>query len=268
MIRTSTFYTIIFFIFCYSTYAQHAHPDVELHVNSNLGMCDFDIAPELTQAEWGRAVHEVGDAIYLDPLSSSKSLGRWNWSLWIEQNTFTVDQESGAWNNTFHHPDSAHWLTESGRLSVPGLRFQLGIANRWDAGIYYTSAKPFGANYGFVGVETKYTFLNDTLHGWYASARASYAMDANIRDFNVSSTALDITASKKLFKLFTPYAGISFGWNHGKEITSEVNLKNENSLALRGIIGIDFRWKFVNLGYVFLPGDGMANQAFKIGVSF
>ncbi|MBI3136033.1 MAG: hypothetical protein HYZ14_15250 [Bacteroidetes bacterium] len=260
-------------VFSTPVLAQHdhssdEHPNVILHVNPDLKVCDFDIAPNLTQAEWARATREVGNAIYLDPLSSSKPLGRGNWSLWLEQNSFTVDQESGAWNNTFHHPDSTHWLTESGRLSVPAVRFQLGLASRWDAGIYYTSAKPFGANYGFLGVETKYTFLNDTLRGWYASARASYALDANVRDFNISSTGLDVMASKNLFNVFTPYAGIALNWNHGREVTADVDLLNENSFAARGIIGLDFTWKFVNLGYVYLVGDGKANQAFKLGVTF
>lgn len=273
MTKTFAFFSIVFWIASYPSLAQHdhtgtAHPNVVLHVNPAIAMCDFDIASNLTQDEWARATREVGNAIYLDPMSSSRPLGQWNWSLWVEQNSFRVDQESGAWNNTFHHPDSTHWLTESGRLAVPALRFQLGFAKRWDAGVYYTSAKPFGANYGFLGLETKYTFLNDTLRGWYASARASYALDANVRDFNVSSASLDLTASKQVWRFFTPYAGLTLGWNHGKEITDEVNLQNENSLVVRGIVGLDFRWKFLNLGYVFLLGDGNWNQTFKVGVSF
>lgn len=244
------------------------HPNVILNINPELGMCDFDIAPNLTQSEWARATREIGNILYIDPLASPAPLGRGNWTLHLEQTSAAVDQESGAWNNTFHHPDSAHYLTGSGRISVPALRFRMGINERWDAGIYYTSAKPFGANYGFIGMESRYAFLRDTLKGWSAAARGSFIIDANIKDFNVFSTGLDVTAGKQFFHLFTPYAGAAVNWNHGREVTDDVNLAAENSLGFRGLAGIDFRWKFVNLGYEVQFGDGRANRAFKLGVSF
>lgn len=255
----------------YSQQEKHGddHPDVTLNVKPGIGMCDFDLSSNLTQQEWSRATREVGNAIYLEPLAAAQPLGTGNWALNLENNSFHVDQESGAWNNTFHHPDSTHYLTgASGRLSVPGIRFRIGISERWDAGIYYTSAKPFGANYGFLGFETKYVLLNDTEKGWAVATRASYAVDANIKDFNISSTGLEVLASKKLFGVFMPYAGLATNWNHGREITSDVNLRNENSFVLRGIVGLEFSWKFVNLGYECQIGDGMAQRSLKVGVVF
>lgn len=232
-------------------------------------MCDFDIAPALTQDEWKRATREIGSAIYLEPLASSRPLGKGKWALQLEQNSFHVDQESGAWNNTFHHPDSTHYLTGSGgRLAVPALRFRLGITDRVDAGVYYTTAKPFGANYGFLGFDVKYSLLNDTEKGWSAAMRASYAMDANVKDFNISSAGLEVLAGKNLFRLFTPYAGLATNWTYGRERTSEVNLHNESTLGLRGIIGLEFRWKFIDLAYECQIGDGMTQRSFKVGVVF
>jgi hypothetical protein len=255
----------------YSQQEKHGddHPDVTLNINSELGMCDFDLSPLLTQQEWARATREVGNAIYLEPLAAAQSLGKGKWAINLENNSFHVDQESGAWNNTFHHPDSTHYLTgASGRLSVPGIRFRIGITDRWDAGVYYTSAKPFGANYGFLGFESKYMLLNNSEKGWAVATRASYVMDAAIKDFNISSTGLEVLASKKLFGVFIPYAGIATNWNHGREVTSDIDLHNENSLAVRGIVGLEFRWKFVNLGYECQIGDGMAQRSLKLGVVF
>ncbi|TND10527.1 MAG: hypothetical protein FD123_169 [Bacteroidetes bacterium] len=252
--------------------AQHSHDgssQVSLHVNPELGVCDFDIAPNLSQSEWARAVKEAGNILYLDPLASPAPLGRGNWSLQLERNSARVDQESGAWNNTFHHPDSVHYLAgENGRLSVPALRFRMGLTENWDAGIYYTTAKPFGANYGFLGLETRYAFLHDTVRGWSAAARGSFVKDANIRDFNIFSAGADVTAGKKLFRYFTPYAGFGLNWNHGREVTDEVSLAAENSLAARGLAGIDFRWRFVNAGCELMFGDGMASRSLKLGVVF
>lgn len=274
-VHTIVFILLVIAAFCantaFSQQEKHGddHPDVTLNIKPGLGMCDFDLSPKLTQQEWARATREVGNAIYLEPLAAAQPLGKGNWALHLENNSFHVDQESGAWNNTFHHPDSAHYLTgASGRLAVPGIRFRFGISDRWDAGIYYTSAKPFGANYGFLGFESKYVLLNDTEKGWAVAARASYAMDANIKDFNISSTGLEVLASKKLFGVFMPYAGLASNWNHGREITSDVDLDNENSLSLRGIVGLEFRWKFVSLGYECQIGDGMAQRSLKIGVVF
>lgn len=249
--------------------AQHNdHPDVSLHVNPTLDNCDFDIATNLTQSEWKRASKEIGNILYLDALSAPAPMGRLNWSLQLEQTSARVDQESGAWNNTFHHPDSTHYLTGSGRLNVPALRFRMGITERWDAGLYFTSAKPFGANYGFLGAETKYAFLYDTLKGWSAAGRVHFVTDANIRDFNVFSAGADVTAGKRFFNCLTPYAGLGLGWNHGREVTDEVALANENSLVFRGMAGVDFRWKWVTTGYEVQFGDGMAQRAFKLGVVF
>lgn len=244
------------------------HPDVELHVNSELGNCDFDIASNLTQQEWKRATKEIGNIIYLNPLASAKPLGVKNWDFTIETTTSDLDEESGAWNNTFHHPDSVHYLSEGPRLAVPGFRFRMGITERLDAGIYYAPSQPFGANYGFLGLEAKYSFINDTIRNWASSVRLSYVTDANIKDFNISVTAIDLMASKTFLNVLTPYAGLSMNWNHSKEVTDEVNLHNENYLGVRGIAGVELRYKFVNLGYEMAFGDGFNNRTLKLGVTF
>ena len=247
---------------------DHEEDNEALHVNSVLGSCDFDISPDLTQSEWKQFNKEAGNIIYLNPLSSSKPLGKLKWDLTLETTTSDVNDNSGAWNNTMHHPDSTHTLTDNGRVTVPGLRFRIGLTDRIDVGVYYAASQPFGANYGFLGLEAKYAFINDTINDWAASVRASYVFDANIKDFNLGVAGLDITASKTFFNTLTPYAGISMNWNHSKIVTNEVSLANENYLGVRGIVGLEYRWKFVNLGYELMLGDGFDNSALKIGVTF
>jgi hypothetical protein len=243
-------------------------PDVELNVNSELKSCDFNISSDLTQSEWKRFTKEAGNLLFLNPLSSAKPLGVKNWDLVIETTTSDVDETSGAWNNTFQHPDSEHYLAEGPRVSTPGLRFRIGITEKLDAGIYYTSAKPSGANYGLLGFEAKYAFINNPEKNWASSVRVSHLMDASIEDFNLSVTGIDVMASKTFFGVLTPYAGITGNWNHTKEVTDKVDLDNENYFGVRGIIGTELRWKFVNVGYEFLVGDGFNNRAMKIGVTF
>ena len=244
------------------------NPEVDLHVNTEIGQCDFDISYDLTQAEWKKATKEIGNILYLNPLSSAKPLGVKNWDLQVETTSSNVDQESGAWNNTFHHPDSTHYLSSNGRTAVPALRFRMGLTDKFDAGIYYSSAQPFGANYGILGFELKCAFINDTTRNWAASVRASYVTDANIKDFNISTTGIDFSVSKTFFAVVAPYAGVAMNYNHSKEVTDEVDLENENYFGVRGVIGAELKWEFVNLGYEFMIGDGYSNRALKVGVTF
>jgi hypothetical protein len=133
--------------------------------------------------------------------------------------------------------------------------------------VYYTSAKPFGANYGFLGFDGKYAFLNQE-KGWSAAVRASYAMDAAINDFNISAASLELLAGRQVFRVFTPYAGITANWYRGKERTDEVMLQTENLLGCKALLGIQFRWKCVDVAYEWQFGDGMHQRSLKIGVAF
>lgn len=247
---------------------EHGDPDVELHVNTSLEICDFDIHPDLTQSEWKRFTKEAGNLLYLNSLSSAKPLGIKNWDFIIEMTSSDVDETSGAWNNTFHHPDSVHFLNEGPRTSIPAMRFRIGLTEKIDAGIYFSPTQTLGANYNLIGFEAKYAFLNDPETNWAAAVRVSHVMDAGIDDFNISVTGIDVTASKTFFNVLTPYAGVSGNWNHSKEVTNEVNLDNENYVGVRGIVGAEIRYRFINLGYEVMVGDGFNNSALKIGVTF
>jgi hypothetical protein len=248
---------------------DHGHEkNKPLHVNETLGNCDFEISPLLTQNEWKTFAKEGGNLISLNPLASSKPLGKYKWDFQVETTTSDVNDNKGAWNNTMHHPDSAHTLTDNGRVAVPGFRFRIGVTERMDVGAYYAPSQPFGANYGFLGLEAKYAFINDTEKNWAASVRGSYTFDANIRDFNLGVATIDVTASKTFFNLITPYAGFMTNWNHVNEVTNKVDLEREHFIGFRGIVGAELRYKFLNLGYECMIGDGFNNRALKIGVTF
>ncbi len=247
---------------------QPGDPDVELHVDTSLGLCSFDISSDLTQSEWKRFTKEGGNLLYLNPLSSARPLGVKNWDFNIEMTSSDVDETSGAWNNTFHHPDSVHYLNDGPRTAIPAMRFRIGLTEKIDAGLYFSPTTAFGANYNLIGFEAKYAFINDPVTNWAASVRVSHVMDAAIEDFNISVTGIDVMASKTFFGILTPYAGVAGNWNHTKETTDEVDLHNENYFGVRGIVGTELRWKFVNVGYELMVGDGFNNRALKIGVTF
>ncbi len=138
--------------------------NVNLHVNDRWDECSFELDPALTQKAWHQATREFGLVVYFRPLSSAKPLGLKNLELSLLNWATTIDDTDDAWNDTFVHPDSTHWLFEGNALQFPGLMFRVGVTDQIDIGTYFTQNIP--ANYGFYGGQVQYNFLNDTEKIW------------------------------------------------------------------------------------------------------
>lgn len=241
------------------------HPDVVVHVNPKLKLCDFEAAANLTQTQFKRFNREVGHVMYFNPMTSARSLGKFKFDISLVNGGSTaIDQTSGAWNNTFHHPDSTHWLGD--KVILPGIVARMGITDRMDIGVYYSHSAPFGGKYSFLGVDLKYNFLNNPETGWAFAGRASYTQDVTIKDFNLSNFGLDGLVSKS-FGNFTPYAGISGTVSRAKELSERVNLSSETAFGARAIVGMDFRYKFLNLGAE-ADFSELTSYSIKLGVTF
>ncbi len=240
------------------------HPDVNLHVNSDLTICGFQFHSDLTQEEYKRFTKEVGHIIYFKPMTSAKPLGKMKFSIALQNDMTSIDQTSGAWNNTFHHPDSTHWLGD--QISLPAIYAQIGITDNIDFGIWYSNSAILGGDYSFIAYHLKYAFYNDTETGWAAATRISFAHDVNIKDVNISNFGVDVLVSKT-FGGFTPYAGIAGTRSHTKEFSDQVDLHDETIINGRVLIGAEYRWKFINLG-VEADFSHMTTFAYKIGVMF
>lgn len=243
----------------YNSFAQ-GDPDVELNVNSELNTCDIELSPNLTQEEWKVFNRQFGDVIYFNPMTSARPLGTKNFDITLDFKITSIDQTSGAWNNTFHHPDSIHWLGDV--LVVPALHARMGVSEKVDVGVYFTHS----GLYGFIGGEVKYALLNDTDKGWAVSVRGSIIKELSVEDFNFTNYGVDVSASKT-FGLFTPYVGVAGTLSHAKEVTEKVNLSNENVLDARLIAGAEFKWKIVNLG-VEVDVSELTTLVIKMGVTF
>ncbi len=240
------------------------HPDVELNVNPDLGTCDFELSPNLNQQEWNRFTKEIGSIMYFKPMASAKPLGKMKFDITLDYSSTSIDQTSGAWNNTFYHPDSTHYLGE--RINLPGLHARMGLTDKIDIGIYYTSAAPFGAPYSFLGGEVKYAFLNNTDNGWAAAVRGSFIHDLTIKDFNLSTIGVDGLVSKS-FGNFTPYLGLVGTISHTREFSDRVDLANVTKYDTRALVGAEYKWKFINVG---AEADfaTLNTYSIKLGVSF
>jgi hypothetical protein len=242
----------------------------KLHVNPRWKECSFQLDPSLTQSAWHQFTREAGLVTYFRPLTDAKPMGAKKFELAILKWETGIDDNDDAWNNTFVHIDSTHYLFEGPRLAFPGLTFRMGVTDKMDVGLYFT--KSIGANYGFYGGQIQYNLINDVDKKRSVSARANFTSIFGPQDFKFSVYGIDLIASKE-FPLYlnwlsvAPYVGVSTYLSSSHETSDLVNLKNENIAGGQAVVGAVVKAKAVRLGaeYNFAKVNSLS---FKIGVSF
>jgi hypothetical protein len=253
----------------FSLNSASAH-DVKLHVNTKWKQCSFQIDPSLTQEAWHQFAQEAGLVTYFRSLTDAKPLGAGHFELSVLQWNTRIDETDDAWNNTFVHPDSEHWLIGGEELPIPGLSLRAGITRKIDAGIYWTVSP--GANYGIAGAQFQYNLINDTLKNWAVSTRANITGLYGPADLNLYVCGVDVLASKKFAIIsnhfsISPYAGISTYATHAHEKTDAVDLKDENISGMQGMAGVVAQIYKVRLGVEYNVAK-VNTFSYKLGVNF
>lgn len=217
---------------------DHNHSGTKLHVNPRWDQCSFQLDPSLTQAAWRQFTQEAGLVAYFRSLSDARPMGRGHFEVSLLQWETGIDDHDAAWNDTFVHPDSAHWLFEGSGLKFPGLMVRAGITSTTDVGIYATKSP--GANYGFFGGQVQRSLLGAT-GDWAASARASYMRMYGPEDLNLSVYGVDLVASRRMaltrWAALSPYAGVSTYLSRSHEKSPVVTLHDESVLGAQGMVG-------------------------------
>ncbi len=244
--------------------------DVQLHVNPQWEECSFQIDPSLTQEAWHQFTREAGMVTYFRPVVSAEPLGAGHIELSILQWTTGIDETDDAWNNTFVHPDSTHYLVGGNELPFPGLSLRAGLSSKMDAGIYWT-ARP-GANYGIVGGQLQYNLVNDTLKNWAVATRFSFNSLYGPDDLNLAVYGMDLLASKKIpvfsdWASISPYAGLSATLSHAHEKTDVVVLADENIAGFQSMIGAVAQIYCVRIGAEYNFAN-VNTLSYKLGVNF
>ncbi|HET9439050.1 MAG TPA: hypothetical protein VFO52_02720 [Longimicrobiales bacterium] len=216
-----------------------------LHVNDHWEECAIVIDPSLTQEAWHQFVGEVGVVMYFRPMSSARPLGRGNIEFSLVNSGTRIDDGDAAWNDTFSHPDSTHWLFEGDALKIPGLIFRMGVTDRIDAGIYFT--KNPRSNYGFIGGQVQYGLLTEATAPVSAAGRVNVVRLFGPDDLTATVYGADLVVSKDV-SFLSPYAGVSGYLSRGHERTSKVSLKDESVLGVQGVLGLSARISVVSLG--------------------
>ena len=236
-------------------------PAQHLHTNDRWDECAIVIDPMLTQDAWHQFVGEAAHVIYFRPLTTAKPLGKWNVEVSLLNTASRIDDADAAWNDTFSHPDSTHWLFEGSALAIPGLILRMGVTDRLDVGAYFT--KNFNANYGIAGGQVQYTLVNDVTRNFAVAGRLSAATLFGPDDLTASVYGADMLVSKDV-SIFTPYAGVSGYLSHGHERTTKVDLDDENVLGAQGTLGVTARVSLLRLGAE-VNVARVTGYAFKIG---
>jgi hypothetical protein len=261
---------LVLTLFQFKASAHGGSKDVRLHVNPRWKECSLQLDPALTQQAWHQFTKEAGLVAYFRPLTDAKPMGGGSFEFSILDWETGIDDAQDAWNDTFVHPDSTHWLKESDKLGFPGLTFRAGITNRIDVGAYWT--KNPGANYGFWGGQVQYNVVNDLERNWAASARLSFVSLYGPEDLDLTVYGLDLLASKE-FAVFSdwvsvsPYAGVSTYLSNSHETTTAVSLKDEKVLGVQGMVGAVTQISIARLAveYSFAAVNSLS---FKLGIAF
>lgn len=246
---------------------QHYH-GVTLHVNPRWRECSFQLDPSLTQNAWHQFAAEAGLVAYFRPLTDARPMGAGKWEVSALQWGTAIDDEDAAWNDTFVHPDSTHYLFEGSALQFPGLMVRRGLTNRLDAGAYLTKSP--GANYGFYGGQLQYNLHNDTERDWAAAARVSFVSMYGPEDLDLRVYGVDLVASKEFSSRWvsvSPYAGVSSYLSTAHEKTAAVALSDENVLGGQAMVGAVVQVSVVRLAAEYNTAR-VGTRSFKLGVAF
>lgn len=249
------------------SHAGHGH-GVTLHVNPRWKECSFQLDPALTQRAWRQFTREAGLVTYFRPLLDARPMGRGNFEVSAMQWKTEIDDTDAAWNDTFVHPDSAHWLFEGSGLQFPGLMVRTGVSKRIDVGAYVT--KNPNANYGFYGGQMQYNLAHDEEKGWAASARASFVSLYGPADLDFTVYGADLIASKRFSAgktSISPYAIVSSYLATSREKTLAVNLSDENVVGAQGTVGVAGELSVARIGIEYSVAQ-VRSMSLKVGVGF
>jgi hypothetical protein len=224
------------------------HPaptDPPLHVDPSLEECEVHFAPELTQEAFGRFVREFGSVSAFRMMAPPTMMGRGGVAVALEYLSFTIEDRSDAWNDTFSHPDAYHELGED--QAFPKLRVRVGVGERWDLGAFYTRNPQ--ANYGWAGFETRYGALRQSETMPVSMAvRGAYTRTLFVDDMDMHAITTDVAVGRTFWNMLTPYVDVGGDIVMARETASTVDLHQETQYASHAIAGVELRYWHVALG--------------------
>jgi hypothetical protein len=248
-----------------TTLAGQSSGRPKLHVNPRWEECSFQLDPALTRAAWHQFTEEAGLVVSFRPLSDARPMGRGHFEVSLLQWGAGIDDSDAAWNDTFVHPDSTHWLFEGDRLQFPGFMLRAGIGDQTDFGLYVT--KNLRANYGFYGAQLQRSLIGIPTSDWAAAARVSFVAMYGPDDLDFTLYGIDLLASRTTtFSRWavSPYAGVSTYLARSHEKSAVLSLDDESVAGAQGVVGVAVQVSGLRLAAEY--GVAQVNSlSFKVG---
>jgi hypothetical protein len=225
--------------------AALAHPTghdgdpAPLHVDDSYESCFFDLHPELTQAEFDEFAREGGVVMHDYQLAGAEPIGKGQIEVALDYTRTVIDDSKGAWNNTMSHPTEEHYLGHV--RAFPRLGARVGVARRVDVGVWGT-LDPM-ANYGFLGVQSKVTLLEQ-----HESMPVSVAIRPTAStllgpdELIVADLGVDVSVSRT-YKGLSPYLGFAAHTTGAFERSDDVDLDPGTSANMAAFAGLSYGWK-------------------------
>lgn len=222
------------------SHAQSEDSDIYWRIDPSVESCSMVIDPSLTQAQWGTFTKEAGAILTFKSLAPATTLGKNNFYFAVDYASTPVNQHDPAWINTFVHPDEDCPLGDE--ITIPSIRARFGVADNVDVGGFWTSAAD--ANYGAVGGEIKYAFLEESGNLPAVAVRTSVSILTGVSDFDLNIYSVDLLTNKKV-AMITPYVGVKESLIIGTEKTAKVDLDQERRLLTQVYAGASLAiWRF------------------------
>ena len=210
------------------------HPP--LHVDPSLKECSVRFAPTLTQGAFRRFTREFGSVSAFRQTASPGTLGKGRVLVAVELHSFTVDDRSDAWNDTFAHPDDHHPL--GSRQEFPKLKLRVGVTDALDVGAFYTRNP--NANYGWAGLDGKYAVVRESEERPVGLAvRAAYTRTLHVSDMDMHAVTADVSVSRRLPYGIRPYAGVGADGVFARETSDAVELRSETAVVPHAFGGVE-----------------------------
>lgn len=210
-----------------------------LHLTNKWKECSFQLDAALTQRAWRQFTGEAGVVTYFRPLTDARPMGRGRFEVSLLQWKTGIDARDAAWNDTFVHPDSTHWLFEGSGLAFPGLTARVGVTDRTDVGVYFTRNP--NANYGFYGIQLQRGLTTNADGKWSAAARATVMSLFGPDDVDFSSYGADMVVSRRYVLhhkvSVSPYAVVSGSLSRAHEKSAVVSLADESVFGAQAMVG-------------------------------
>jgi hypothetical protein len=243
-------------------------PDVTLHVSNRWRSSAIQLDSSLTQDAWHQFTTEMALVSYLRPLTDARPLGRRNFELSLLMWRTGIDETDDAWNDTFVHPNSTHWLTDGGSMDTPGLMVRAGVSEKIDVGAYFTN--DLSSNHGLWGAQVQYNVGHDRRRQVAASARLGVVFLFGPADVGLTVYGIDLVGSKTFvvrWASVSPYLGFSSVLASSHEKSQAVNLDDEDILAVMGTIGAVLQVDVVKFAAEYTAAE-VNSLSFKIGAVF